>query len=247
LEAGFCRLRCGKCGISYFLAYSCRGRCFCPSCSKKRQVAFAEFLTEHILEDVPYRHANFTLPRRLRRHFYFNRKLLSKLARCAYQTLRQAIQQACGPVTPGAVSVVHTAGSLLDFHPHVHLLVTSGGWLESGGFVQAPGLAPDALERLFQHHVFRLLLNEQALPEHVVQEMLQWHPTGFDAFIGHPIDGSDTRALEHLAQYMAKGPLALDRLSYTEGGQARYRATKVHPRHGAYRDFDPLEFLGSPP
>ena len=33
---------------------------------------------------------------------------------------------------PGVVSVVQTFGDRADFHPHVHALITRGGWTGSG-------------------------------------------------------------------------------------------------------------------
>jgi hypothetical protein len=32
LQQGFARVRCPDCGHEFFVAFSCRGRCFCPSC-----------------------------------------------------------------------------------------------------------------------------------------------------------------------------------------------------------------------
>ena len=42
LAQGFARVRCPDCAHEFFLGYSCRGRCFCPSCHPKRalQTAF---------------------------------------------------------------------------------------------------------------------------------------------------------------------------------------------------------------
>ena len=37
LEHGFARLWCGSCRRSVLVAFSCRGRSFCPSCEKKKQ------------------------------------------------------------------------------------------------------------------------------------------------------------------------------------------------------------------
>jgi hypothetical protein len=158
--------------------------------------------------------------------------------------LRGAIQDACGPVTPGAVSVIHTAGNFLDYHPHTHLIITWGGWLESGLFVHAPPLPDDVLEKLFKHRVFRMLLDEEAVSQDVVESMLQWPHSGFDAFTGPAIPGDDTDGLENLAQYISKGPVSLQNLEYSEQNhEACYRSDKIHPRHGPYRSFDPLEFL----
>jgi hypothetical protein len=244
LDHGFARFRCEKCGLSYFAAYSCKGRCFCPSCMKKRQILFGEFLTQEILEEVPHAHANFTVPKRLRRHFYFNRKLLSKLARCAYQTLRQALKETCPTVIPGAVSLVHTAGSSMAWHPHAHLIITLGGWPESGAFIPIAPPPRDVLEVLFKHRVFRMLLDEGAISEDLIESMLQWHHSGFDAFIGQEVSGNDRNALENLAQYIAKGPVSLQNLEYSrEQQEVTYRTSNTHSRHGPSRTLDPLEFL----
>ena len=42
LEHGFARLWCGECRSSVLVAFSCRGRSFCPSCEKKKQLLWAE-------------------------------------------------------------------------------------------------------------------------------------------------------------------------------------------------------------
>ena len=36
LQHGFARVRCRDCRQEFFVAFSCRGRCFCPSCHQKR-------------------------------------------------------------------------------------------------------------------------------------------------------------------------------------------------------------------
>ncbi|MDP3283136.1 MAG: transposase zinc-binding domain-containing protein, partial [Desulfobacterales bacterium] len=36
LKEGFARVRCPECKYEYLLAFSCRGRWFCPSCAAKQ-------------------------------------------------------------------------------------------------------------------------------------------------------------------------------------------------------------------
>jgi hypothetical protein len=57
---------CQNCGENYLLPFSCRGRSFCPSCEKKRQLLWAEWLREQLLVPVPHRHVVLTMPRLLR-------------------------------------------------------------------------------------------------------------------------------------------------------------------------------------
>ncbi len=52
LEHGFARVWCGQCRRSVLVAFSCRGRSFCPSCEKKRQLLWAEWLCEEVLAKV---------------------------------------------------------------------------------------------------------------------------------------------------------------------------------------------------
>jgi hypothetical protein len=45
---GFARARCGDCGHDYFVAFSCKGRGVCPSCTTRRMVETAAHLNDHV-------------------------------------------------------------------------------------------------------------------------------------------------------------------------------------------------------
>ena len=59
LHQGFARVRCPDCHHEYLLAYSCRGRRFCPSCHAKKVVQFAAHLQDNVLYAVPHRAVRF--------------------------------------------------------------------------------------------------------------------------------------------------------------------------------------------
>ena len=52
----------------------CRGRCFCPSCHEKRALEKAGWVGEHVCAEVPHRQFVFTIPKRLRICFRFERR-----------------------------------------------------------------------------------------------------------------------------------------------------------------------------
>src|SRR3990172_12518952 len=58
-ESGFARVRCDACGSEYFVAFSCKQRDFCPSCSAKRATLWAEFVRGQVIRPVPHRHLVF--------------------------------------------------------------------------------------------------------------------------------------------------------------------------------------------
>jgi hypothetical protein len=51
------------------VAFSCKQRGFCPSCSAKRATLWAEFVWEQVIRPVPHRHLVFALPKVLRPAF----------------------------------------------------------------------------------------------------------------------------------------------------------------------------------
>jgi len=111
-----------------------------------------------------------SLPRRLR-PFFRRRKRLTRLARLAYETLKELLQAAAGTHTavPGAVACLQSAGNLLDWHPHVHLLISGGLFRRDGAFIPVKETPdPETVARLFRHKVLRMLLEEGAIAEQVV-------------------------------------------------------------------------------
>ena len=59
------------------------------------------------------------------------------LSRVAYRTLHAYLSAALGEAdaVPGAISLAQSFGSLVHFHPHLHLVVTDGALRRDGSFV----------------------------------------------------------------------------------------------------------------
>jgi hypothetical protein len=133
-ENGFARIRCPECAEEYLLAFSCKARELCPSCAAKRSAARAALLAEGVFEEVGHAQWVFVIPKMLRPYFLHHRELLGGLARTAWDTLLELICTAAGDqcTRPGMVAVVQTAGNLGNWHPHVHALVSRGGWYDHG-------------------------------------------------------------------------------------------------------------------
>ncbi|NCO53343.1 MAG: hypothetical protein GW875_14765 [Deltaproteobacteria bacterium] len=104
LHNGFARVRCGDCGHEYLLAFSYKRRHFCPSCHPKRVVEFGQWVCEEVLRALPHRHFTFSIPKMLRRYFLYDRKLLSDLSACGWESLKaffRAVLPEEGAARPG--------------------------------------------------------------------------------------------------------------------------------------------------
>ena len=65
LARGFARFRCDECGHELLVAFSCKGRGFCPSCCGRRMAELAAHLTDDVLGGLPVPHPRH--PGRIRR------------------------------------------------------------------------------------------------------------------------------------------------------------------------------------
>ena len=66
INHGFARVRCGTCCHEFFVAFSCKRRGACPSCSGRRAAACAIHLVDAVFPSTPTRMWTLTFPRRLR-------------------------------------------------------------------------------------------------------------------------------------------------------------------------------------
>ena len=140
LEHGVARGRCGGCRHEYLLACSCKCRYFCPSCHAKRLALWSLWLEETLLAPVPHRQVVLAVPKRLRPYFLYDRALLGELSRVAARTLTAFSRATTGEraLSVGIVASIQTHGSLANWHPHLHLLVTDGGVRPDGTVVPLP-------------------------------------------------------------------------------------------------------------
>ncbi len=115
----------------------------------------------------------------LRPYFRFDRKLLSKLSQCAYQSLKEFFRKTPNREGfPGAVFSIQTFGNLVNIHPHLHCLVTDGCFMPNGWFHVLPEKDVKKLENLFRHKVFKMLLRENKISRELVYKLLYRSTTG---------------------------------------------------------------------
>jgi len=216
LNCGFARVRCDQCGHEYLLAFSCKRRHFCPSCHQKRVVAFSERLVGQVLKKVPHRQWVFSIPKRLRIYFLFDRKLLAKLSRCAWKVLKTYLAQGsvCNKASPGAVVAVHTFGEFQRFNPHLHVIATDGCFSDIGIFNIAPTAKTADVQELFRHEVFKMLKAEGKITDAVIENMMAWRHSGFNVYCGPTIWPDDPDAIEDLARYIVRACFSQERMTY---------------------------------
>ena len=207
------------------MAFSCKCRGFCPSCQARRAEEWTIWLIDHRLEQVPHHHVIFTIPKMLRAYFRYDRSLLNDLSRAANLVVLNYLRILLGTdVTPGLVIARHTFGEGARFHPHLHAIVTGGGWDSDSRWHTVSGWDRPVLRELFQIEVFRFLLERELLNAERIELIRSWRHSGFDVYVGQAIKPDNRELLEHIARYLLRAPVSLERMWYNpEAGTVKIR------------------------
>lgn len=180
-------LRCDGCGTDQVSYNSCRNR-HCPKCQSTAAQRWLDARQADLLP-VEYYHVVFTLPAPIADIAYTNKAaiygLLFDIAAEVLQTIAADPRHLGARI--GATLVLHTWGSALTHHPHVHGIVPGGG-LSAGGerwVACRPGffLPVRVLSRLFRRRF--------------LEELQRLHDAGKLRFFGEHVELADADAFRH--------------------------------------------------
>jgi len=120
-------LECEECDHTVVRYKSCRNR-HCPMCQGFNKEIWIDQRKKDILE-APYFHVVFTMPEQLKMIIYHNQRLLYDLMfKCVAETLTElSNDKKYLGAQIGFLSVLHTWGQNLHYHPHIHTIVLAGG------------------------------------------------------------------------------------------------------------------------
>ena len=158
--------RCEDCSHTVIAYNSCRNR-HCPKCQGTQALAWMEERKAELLP-VGYFHVVFTLPSRIADIAYQNKAVIYDLL---FKASAQTMLTIAGDpkrlgVRIGFTSVLHTWGSAMTHHPHVHMIVPGGGIAHDGSRwinCRRNYLLPEAvLAKLFCRLMLQMLCDAHA-------------------------------------------------------------------------------------
>jgi len=124
-DIGYAMYVCTGCGEVKYVYRSCKHR-FCPGCGIEETYRWAEETLSRLMK-MKHHHVVMTLPKALRSLSKLNGdKLHNILFKSSSEVLKSWFEHR-HQIRPGIVSVLHTSGSDLKYHPHVHMIVSGGG------------------------------------------------------------------------------------------------------------------------
>jgi ribosomal protein S27E len=150
---GFVEVKCADCAESRVVAFSCKGRGWCPSCTTRRALETGIHL-ETVLPRVAHRQWTLSVPFSVRFAVVKKPKLLKRLevrlVKAVWRWQRREARRhgARGTLTGGGVCFWQWFGSSLQLTPHLHLLVAEAQWEEGGTVVAVAPPGDEDVERI---------------------------------------------------------------------------------------------------
>ncbi len=243
---------CPECGEIHVSYNSCRDR-HCPKCQNKEREVWIRMRKEEILPGVKYFHVVFTVPDNLHPIAMSHQSVFySCMFRAAWNTLKK-FYDARG-LQGGMTSILHTWGSNLYYHPHVHCIVTGGGadrdgiWHPLEGCKRTKGfLFPvQALSKVFRAKFLAMLTSAlkdsgEVMPQNARKQCMD---KAWVVYCRPPAKGVN-QVLEYIGRYAYRVAISNSRiLDYTPDGQVTYdwKDYKQNAKHKAMT-MHAVEFL----
>lgn len=240
------------CGMAFYQCESCAepsqffrscGNRHCPTCQYSKS---QQWLQTQIERQLPGHHflITFTVPEQLR-------SFLRQHQRVGYSALFKASSDAIkklaldpkhiGGDLPGFFGVMHTWGRTLQYHPHIHYVV-SGGALRSSDGSWHPSrvdffLPVKALSVIFRAK-FRDLMKQANLFDQIPNEVWQ-----IDWNVNCQAVSSSEASLKYLAPYVFKVAISNSRILGVQDRTVLIHYRKSHSRRSRILALDVIEFI----
>jgi len=227
-KMGYFEYRCLHCGQGkHLVAMSCKSS-LCLRCAKVYVDTWVNQVSKALHEGVIYRHIILTVPAMFRTSFYQNAAVvLSAFMRCGRQCLDDFYSEVRGKALRGGyITVLHTHGRNGQYHPHLHLLATSGGDDDQGERWEHLQYLPYALlRRKWQWHLLTTLrqtLKTEAINE-LVDVCFRKYPNGLVTNVQKgQVPSASQSVARYVAKYVVSPPISIRRIDRYDGERVMY-------------------------
>jgi len=231
---------CTKCGHQHIAYNSCKNR-HCPKCQAPAARDWMAARAEDLLP-VEYFHVVFTLPAEIARIALWNKRavygLLFKASAETVATIAADPKRLGARV--GMTSVLHTWGSALSHHPHIHMIVPGGGLSPDGtrwigckpGFFLHVRVLSRLFRRLFLegladlHHAGQLRFFGDLTGLADASAFAEWlkplRKTEWVVYAEPPFGGPEA-VLAYLSRYTHRVAISNHRLVSTDAGTVAFK------------------------
>ena len=249
-KMGYLNYRCHQCGQGkHLVSMSCKSS-LCLRCAKVYVDNWVSQVSKVLHESVIYRHIILTVPAIFRPVFYQNAAVLvSALMRCGARCLDDFYSEVRGQALKGGyITVIHTHGRNGQYHPHLHVIATSGGYDRAQERWEHLSFLPyELLRHKWQWHLldtFRKALATDKM-KRLVDQCFRQYPQGLVVNVQKGKVPSQYQSLaSYVAKYVVSPPIAVRRIDRYDGERVTYHYRSHRTERTTYETVDVMTFIG---
>ena len=246
IKAGFIKYTCTECGHYHTIPITCKSR-LCPSCGFKYSTTWTQKMINDIL-NIPHRHILFTIPEELRAFFCYDRTLLSKLAKAVNEVMKYQFHNMHKKIARkfkvpksspnyftnsdivhyGLITVIHTFGRDLKWNPHIHALVSLGGFTKNFSFKKLDYFHVPSITGQWKYLVLNIIQNGnypnlkiENLAQKAVSKLYKEDKRLFFN-VGSGDVNSPKGIVKYLGRYLARAPIAEYKITYYDNEKVTF-------------------------
>lgn len=234
---------CTHCGNLKFVPFRCHSK-FCPSCGTKYCNDRATAMSFKLIK-CPHRHCVFTIDEELRHFFLEDRSLLN----CLFSSVRSVVlnmfykANRSKNFVPGVVCVLHTFGRPLEWNPHIHCLITEGGFSDDGFWRNIKHFNYTYLRKAFQ----TALLNElekQIGPsfKKVKAAIYKKNKNGFYVYAKPALTDPSTVS-KYISRYLGRPVIGLSRIDSYDGKSVTFHYNRHEDNVYVEKTLPAIDFI----
>ena len=234
---------CPHCGNLKFVPFRCHSR-FCPTCGNKYAMERTTSMSFKLV-NVTHRHCVFTIDKSLREFFLKDRSLLDCLFHSANSVITRMFYKMnkSKNFTPGFIMVLHTFGRDLKWNPHIHCLISEGGYSDDGVLRNVKHF-----DYTFLRNAFRTaLLNEMESKigssfKKVKAKCYREHQQGFYVYAKPNL--CDPRiVVKYIGRYLGRPVIATSRIDKYDGEMVTFHYNRHEDEQYIEETIPAMEFI----
>jgi hypothetical protein len=249
-KMGYVEYRCLRCGQgTHQVAMSCKSA-LCLRCAKVHVDNWVSQVSQALHAGVISRHILLTVPAMFRTPFYQNAAVVcSAFMRCGAQCLDDFFSTVRGKALRGGyITVLHTHGRHGQYHPHLHLLATSGGYdAQRARWEHLQYLPYALLRRKWQWHLLSTLRKTLATDaiKRLVDVCFRKYPKGLVTNVQKGAVPSQYQSLaRYVATYVVSPPISVRRIDRYDGERVTYHYRAHRTERVEHETVDVITFIG---